>query len=398
MRALAFVLIVLLCGPALAQPQQPQPRTALDVELPAAPDYRLYGRGGPGRLAVGADGTHYLLTNSFRPSNDTAQPALDARIELWAFARDGTPKFRTQLPIEHRLGPLGFEIESLGVAVLPSGEVAVFLGSRNEAIGQSVLGTPLTLYFGVSATGAVLRVVPVAPPSGGDQSGNTYSTHFYVPTADNGLLVGGGFGGGPFSWWIGKFGPDGQRGWQAGSGTGFPEDVYALAVRPDGTIEAVVLVAGSVQGFGGWYLGSPNLARFAADGTVLSRARLEQEGDIFVALADSYLAVLSAYDTSRRPELVHLDQTGKVSGRVPWSYEKTWFAMPHGDGIAAIACYRFDGPPCYVVSAGLDGKVRWQSPPVTTSDIARTPDGQIAALIWSDNGMRARLVRYADPL
>ncbi|MBI3197555.1 MAG: hypothetical protein HYZ40_08595 [Rhodospirillales bacterium] len=118
---------------------------------------------------------------------------------------------------------------------------------------------------------------------------------------------------------------------------------------------------------------------------------------MFAILPDSYLAVLSAYETSRRPELVRLDRTGKITGRIPWIYEKTWFAMAAGDGFAAIACYRFDGPPCYVVRAGLDGKVRWQSPPVSASDIARTPDGQVAALIWTNDGMRARLVRYADP-
>ena len=31
------------------------------------------------------------------------------------------------------------------------------------------------------------------------------------------------------------------------------------------------------------------------------------------------------------------------------------------------------------------------------SDIARTPDGQVAAMVWSDDSLTARLVRYATP-
>ena len=397
MRYLVIPILALLCSPALAQSPPPQPRVTLDIELPAASDFRLYGRGAPGRLAVGGDGTHYVLTNSFRPSSNPLQPALDARIELSAFKANGDIKYRTVLPVQHSLSPMGFEVESLGVAPLPSGAVLVFLGSRNQPVGQALLGEPLTLLYEVDSSGKVVRTSPVAPPTAGEQSGNTYSTRFYVPTADNGLLVGGGYGAGPFAWWIGKFGSDGKRQWQAGAGTGLPEGVYALAVRPNGEIVTVVLQTGTVKDTGRWYIGGWYLNRYAGDGRLLERTRFDQQGDVFAVLANSYVSVVSAYETARRPELVQLGQSVGVVGEAPWAYEKTWFALPHGDGIAAIACYRVSGPPCHVVSAGLDGKVRWQSAPVHTSDIAHTPDGQIASLVWTDDGMRARLVRYAAP-
>jgi hypothetical protein len=49
------------------------------------------------------------------------------------------------------------------------------------------------------------------------------------------------------------------------------------------------------------------------------------------------------------------------------------------------------------VAGRAHGQVRWRSPAGNASDIARTPDGQIASLIWSDDFLTARLVRYASP-
>src|SRR4030095_14605729 len=48
----AFALLLLLCGPAVAQtppPTPPAPRVTLDVALPPPPDHRLSGVGPPGR-------------------------------------------------------------------------------------------------------------------------------------------------------------------------------------------------------------------------------------------------------------------------------------------------------------------------------------------------------------
>ena len=104
MRLSTGLLLVLLCGPAVAQSQQPPappaPRVTLDVALPPPPDHRLSGLGGPGRLAVGADGALYVATSSFQPSPDGVLPAKSARIELLAYGRDGKTKYRTTLPVQ----------------------------------------------------------------------------------------------------------------------------------------------------------------------------------------------------------------------------------------------------------------------------------------------------------
>ena len=67
-----------------------------------------------------------------------------------------------------------------------------------------------------------------------------------------------------------------------------------------------------------------------------------------------------------------------------------------GDGVAAVVCAAA-GPLCFVVRAGVDGRIRWQSPAGTFTDIARTQDGQIVAVAWSADLLSASLVRYADP-
>jgi hypothetical protein len=79
-----LLFLALFCGPALAQPQPPQSRLALDVTLPPPPDHKLSSVGPPGRLVVGPDGI---------------APAASARVELLAYRPDGGLKFRTMLPV-----------------------------------------------------------------------------------------------------------------------------------------------------------------------------------------------------------------------------------------------------------------------------------------------------------
>src|SRR5918994_867270 len=101
MRLPTAFLVVLLCGPAVAQtPAPPAPRVALDIALPPPADHRLSGLGPPGRLAVGADGSLYVATSSFQPSPDGILPAKSARIELLSYRRDGAQKYRTRLPVQ----------------------------------------------------------------------------------------------------------------------------------------------------------------------------------------------------------------------------------------------------------------------------------------------------------
>ena len=388
MRLLPILALALLCSPALAQPQ---PRVTLDIALPPPPDHQLSSFGPPGRLAIGPDGTQYVLLSSFSPSPDGIAPAASARVELLAYRADGGLKFRTMLPVQANIGPRGFNAASLGVAVTPTGETAVFLSSSNQAMATPQRERSVTSIYRVTADGKVRRATSV-PPATTDNPASYYQTKFYIPTTDNGLLVGGGFGPGPFNWWIGKFDAEGRRSWQAGPGPGYPEDVYGLAMRPDGGITAAVQEIQRETALSQWYI-----ARFAADGTPQGRIPFSTEGTSFALLPTGWVSALSRFDTSRPPEIVRIDDTGNVASRAPWRYGQTRRMIADGDGFVAIVCATMDGPPCYVVAGRIDGQVRWRSPVGNFSDIARTPDGQIAAMVWSDDSLTARLVRYATP-
>lgn len=394
MRALGF-LLVLLCRPAVAQPTgpaaapPPEPRTTLDIALPSFDDHRLSGFGPPGRLTVGPDGTLHVALSSLSPSPDGILPARSARIELLAIASDGTQKYRTSLPIQAGVGKAGFNVESLGVVAYPSGETTVFLSSSNQAMALPQDERDVTTLFRIDANGEVVSAARVPPAT--DAAGGFYLTRFYLPTRDGGVLVGGGFGPDPFNWWIGRFGADGERQWQAGPGPAYPENVYGLAVLPDGTISAIIQEAGQSLSLSQWYV-----ARFGADGTPQSRSPFDVLGTSFARLAGQWVSALGIFDPAGEPSLLRLDDQGKVLGRAPWPYDRTHRMIADGDGIAAIVCAAA-GPLCFVVRAGIDGRIQWLSPPDVISDIARTPDGQIAAVIWSADNLSARLVRYADP-
>jgi hypothetical protein len=72
--------------------------------------------------------------------------------------------------------------------------------------------------------------------------------------------------------------------------------------------------------------------------------------------------------------------------------------IPDGDGFVAIVAqtYGADAPE-FIVRADAKGVVRWKSPAVDASDIALAPDGQVAAVVWSEKRGTLRLRRYADP-
>lgn len=388
MRLSTGLALVLLCSPALAQPQ---PTIVLSVPLPPPPEHQLSGLGPPGRLAVGPDGTHYVLSTSFKPSSDGILPAADARAEIMAFGRDGKAGYRAMLPVQAGIGKRGFDAASLGVAVLPNGEAMVFLSSANQAMATPQRERSVTSIYRVSAAGSVVRATPVPPAVSGSPA-SFYRTKFYLPTSDNGLLVGGGFGPDPFNWWIGKFDTEGRRLWQAGPGPGMPEDVYGVAVRPDGSISAVVQEIGAIQQLSQWYV-----VQLGSDGTVQGKVPFKTAGTSFALTPSGWVAAASEFQTAGSPALVRLDANGNVAGSAPWNYGQTRRMIADGNGIVAIVCNTIDRPPCWIVRAGTDGKVRWQSQAVNATDIVRTPDGQIAAILWSDDLLSSRLVRFADP-
>ena len=388
MRLSIGLALALLCSPALAQPQ---PRIVLDVPLPPPPDHQLSGLGPPGRLAVGPDGTHYVLATSFKPSPDGILPAADARAEIMAFTRDGKAGYRAMLPAQAGIGRRGFDAASLGVAALPNGETMVFLSSSNNAMATPQRERSVTSIYRISATGSVVRSTPVAPAVPGSPA-SFYRTKFYLPTSDNGLLVGGGFGPDPFNWWIGKFDTEGRRVWHAGPGPGMPEDVYGLALRADGSISAAVQEIQAIQQLSQWYI-----VQLGADGTQQNKVPFNTAGTSFALTQGGWVAAASEFQTAGYPALVRLDANGNVAGSASWTYGQTRRMIADGNGIVAIVCNTIDGPPCWIVRAGTDGKVRWQSQQVNATDIVRTPDGQVATILWSDDLLSSRLVRFADP-
>jgi hypothetical protein len=392
MRFPTALLLVLLCGPAVAlaqSPDPPAPRVTLDIALPPPPDHRLSGLGPSGRLAVGADGSLYIAASSFQPSPDGILPAKSARIELLAYTRDGAQKYRTRLPVQAGVGPNGFNAESLGIVAFPSGEAALFLSSSNTRVALPQDERSVTTLYRIDASGKVQSAASVLPA--GNVRGAFYRTRFYVPTADNGLLVGGGYGPDPFNWWIGKFDAVGRRAWQAGPGPAYPEDVYGLAAKPDGSVSAIIQEVGQMSGLSQW-----TVARFAADGTAQGRAPFNTLGTSFVLLPGFWISAVDIFQTANAPALVRLDEQGKVLGSARWPFDQTRRLIADGDGVAAVVCAA-SGPLCFVVRAGVDGKIRWQSPAGSFTDIARTPDGQIVAVSWSADMLSASLVRYADP-
>lgn len=377
---LALVLLLASCGLAVAQPQ---PRVTLDIAVPIPDGHIHMSWGNHKRLAIGPDGSLHALANSFLFDRENGSaPTRDARVELQAFAGDGRPRFRTTLPVALPPALSGFDMEALGFDVLASGDTMVFLSTGDS--GQA--DRAYNRIYRVSPEGGVLRVTPVAPADGGDHR-RIFWTQTYLATSDNGLLVAGAYGPGPLRWWLGKFDADGHRLWQAGPGPGAREQVATLAVRGDGTVVAVHSERRAGDAMEEW-----RIARFTAGGRLLDRTRLGNVGDgRLVAILPDSAVFLDAH------ELVQADDTGNVRRRVPWPYVRTWSLIADGDGISAIVCKQPEGDLCHIVRAKADGTILWLTPPLTATDIGRTPDGQIAAVVWRDEGRTMRLMRFASP-
>jgi hypothetical protein len=363
------------CTPVQAQPM---PRVTLDVAVPPAPGYKLAPGILPGRLAVGADGTHHVVLSGL-----TEPP--EARVELIAITSAGSEKVRTVLPLDLPIGPRGFAVASMGVVATPSGDTAVFVSGAKSTL------------FRLGADGGIKKQTAISPPDAAsiryDPDGY-YELRHYVPAADSTVMLAGGFGSGPYAWWLGKFRLDGVRLWQAGPGRGFPDSVNAIGARADGSW---IVILEETQGEK--FIQECFLDRYAADGRRLARTRLGGIGCYTAAvLRDG--SVVASYTASKPPrrELIFYDDSGKVKGHTAWPFDGTDRIIADDDGFAAIVTEK-SAPynARTVVRADASGRLRWKSPVGDVSEIARTPDGQIAALVWSDDRTRARLVRYADP-
>ena len=359
---LAGVALAVLAGCAAAE-AQPAPRVTLDVVVSPPAGLQPHVAGDHGGLAVGADGTYYVLMSW----HDEASAA---RIELVAIGPGGGEKMRVPLPVHLPIDGRGFAVQSMGVVVSRSGDLAVLVSGQ----GQTTL-------FRLGADGRLKKASEIAPPAAvgvGFGSDDYYQLRHYVATPDNALLLAGGYGSGPYSWWMGKFSLDGVRLWQQGPSRGWPDSVNAIRMRSDGSWivileEHVVLEKRSPQK----ETHDSFLDRYAADGRRLARTRIDFKG----CYAAAVLAEGSVIKTERRSpslsELIFRDDTGKATREMTWPFDDIDWISTDGPGLAAIVSPDPDSKA--VVRADANGRLRWKSPAgEKISDIARTPDGQIA--------------------
>ena len=367
---LTLLLLLAACGAALAQPQ---PRTTLDIPLKASTGFQFDLYLPRGLLTVADDGTVFIALKQRDASEELT------RVELLALSRDGTRKFRVPVPVTaNRPG-----IDSLSTSVGPAGDIAVLVVLNDDGPG-----VPTTL-FRFAPDGRLKKKSEIGPPA--RRTGNPngyYSIQQFQPTADNAVMLSGGFGPGPYGWWLGKFSLDGVRIFQAGPGQGFPENVSALAARPQGHWLAMVLEM-DPKGMGlDWYL-----HRYTAAGQQQSRVKVAAKGGYVAAiLSDS--AVIPLED-----KLVYVNDLGRVVREVPWPFASTSAIVPADEGFWALAAEGTGSDaPNMIVRVDGQGKVRWRSPPVgDTLAVARASDGQLMAVLRTEDRTTLRLVRYDDP-
>lgn len=394
-RLIAPLISAAMAGAALAQPA---PRVMLDVPVPAAERFRINHEGPGARLAVGRDGTHHILVHQFQPAAQSLEPATAARIDLVAVASDGELKRRQTLPATEKITFNGFAIASLGIVTASSGDHAVFWSANDPDIPARGDRSRFATLLHLAADGGVKKTSAIGPPNvarGRTDARAYYELYVYAPTPDNAVLLGGGFGSGPYAWWMGKFNLDGVRLWQAGPGNGFPERVAAAARRLDGSWLSLVTEMPRSGGLD-WVI-----RRNAADGTALSRTRLPMPvGYEAAVLRNGSVLIANAGDgRAAAQELVFVDDRGHIRRRSPWPFAQTLRLIADGDGLAAIVedDAASDGQRT-VVRADATGAIRWRSAAADVTEIMRTPDGHIAALVRTGkDGEGLRLVRYADP-
>jgi len=380
-----------VCTAAAAQPA---PRTLLDVPLPTPDGFVLNPYAAPGRLALGRDGVHYVLLHAFKPTQTSPTPASEGRVDLLALAPDGTVKQRRTVPIEHSTGFVGFDIESLGVVAARSGELAVFMSGYKSSAGQRTSAALFRFAADLNLKKAT-RLGPPDPKAKGDDITSVYGVGVYVPTPDNAVLLGGGYGPGPQAWWMGKFSLDGKRLWQAGPGRGIPERVAAIASRKGGAWLSLVAEMRKGGGELEWFL-----RRYSAEGKLAERKPVSVPVHAAAAmLRDSTVIALDADDGKQHGELVFVDDGGRVQHRTPWPFTQTASMIASGDGLAAIVETKVESKTeRFIVRADAKGAIRWRSAAVAVDEIASAPDGAIAALVRiGKSDAVLHLIRYADP-
>lgn len=366
---LALILVMTVCGAALAQPQ---PRITLDIPLTASAGFQFEPYATTASLAVAGDGSVFIAVKQVDASEK------QVRIDLLALTRDGARKFRMVVP-----ATADRSTGSLKAAVLPSGDVGVLHVFNDDGPGA------MTFLYRFAPDGRLKKKSEIGPPS--RRTGAPYGYYeiqHFQPTADNAVMLSGGFGSGPYGWWLGKFSLDGVRIFQSGPGQGFPENVSAMAARPQGHWLALVLEM-DPKGMGlDWYL-----HRYTAAGQRQSRVKVPAKGGYAAAiLSDGGVVPIE-------DKLIFLNDLGRVVREVPWPFANTTSIVPADDGFWAVVSESSAvDSPNLLVRVDARGVVRWRTPAVgDTPSIARAPDGQLMAVLRGADRSTLRLVRYDDP-
>lgn len=366
---LALIFVLAVCSAALAQPQ---PRITLDVPLAASAGFQFEPYAVAASVVVADDGSVFVALKQVDGSEK------QVRIELLALARDGTQKFRVVVPANPARST-----GSLKAAVVPSGDISVLHVFNDDGPGA------MTFLYRFAPDGRLKKKSEISPPSRRSGAPNGYyEIQHFQPTADNAVMLSGGYGPGPYSWWLGKFSLEGVRIFQAGPGQGFPENVSAMAARPQGHWLAMVIEM-DPKGLGlDWFL-----HRYIAAGQQQSRIKLPIKGGYAAAILNDG-GVVPLDD-----KLVFFNDLGRIAREVPWPFANTTSIVPAGDGFWAVVSESAAvDSPNLIVRVDSRGNVLWRTPPVgDTPRIARASDGQLVAVLRSADRARLRLVRYDDP-
>ncbi len=392
-RLSSLLVALFIPGAALAQPA---PRIVFDTELPATggPTPNHHALGLP--VAIGADGVHYVLQHQYVPGSDTEAKA--ASVDLLAVAPNGTVMFRRALPpLQAKMAWDGLPMNSLSVTVAGPGDVAVFAASR-ERDGAPTPKASFATLLRLGADGKVKNTATLGAPravANADFQHATYNLRVMVPTSDNGLLLGGGFGTFFHAWWIAKVSLDGTRIWLADGGKGHTGQVSAIGPRPNGNWMTLVSDGGHHDSRT-W-----DVLLRAANGKLLARHRAPTLPAFHAAVLRQGAVLVESYnheEPSKRLELIFIDDAGKVRRRVQWAFPLTHGLIADGDGFAGIVGDSTDVESRrFVFRADAQGTVKWRTES-NANIIVRSPDGHIVALVKSGNEeKRRRLVKFADP-